>query len=157
MIISPTRLTQHKRVLRELEGIQAKFQFQKCVLRTPAVLESVLGKSSPIWVCLSESWMTSFTLCYWGEIILYCFRIFFPVSENIALFFQALTRLVPRGTYKLIHIVFHSHIISIFFCLCPHPTQNFVTKIFRYRSFPIITGHGTDKVLLMNSKSQGLG
>ena len=55
MIIPPTRLIQHRRILRELEGIQAKFSFQKCVLRTPAVLETGLGKSSAIPVCLSES------------------------------------------------------------------------------------------------------
>ena len=44
--------------------------------------------------------------------------------------------------------MFHSHIISIFFNLSPNRTWNFVTKIFRYRSFPLVTGHGTEKVLL---------
>ena len=55
IIIPPTRLIQHRLILRELEGIQAKFSFKKCVLRTPAVLETVLGKSSAIFrfVCLS--------------------------------------------------------------------------------------------------------
>ena len=53
IIISPTKLIQHQRDLRELEGIKAKFSFQKCVLGTPTVLESVLGKSSAILVCLS--------------------------------------------------------------------------------------------------------
>ena len=38
------RLRQHQRVLREIDGISAKFSFQKIVLGTPAVLESVLGK-----------------------------------------------------------------------------------------------------------------
>ena len=45
------RLIQHQRVLRELEGILTSFSFQKRVLETPAVLESVLGKSSAIPVC----------------------------------------------------------------------------------------------------------
>ena len=49
-----TKLTQHQQDLRELEGIQAKFSIQECVLGTPAVLESVLGKSSAILVCLPE-------------------------------------------------------------------------------------------------------
>ena len=34
------------------------FSFEKCVLGTPAVLESVLGKSSTIPGCLSESNVT---------------------------------------------------------------------------------------------------
>ena len=67
MIIPPTTLIQHQRILRELEGIQAKFSFKKCVLRTPAVLETVLGKSSAIPVCLSESCLSydvARALCY---------------------------------------------------------------------------------------------
>ena len=67
MIIPRTRLKQHRRILRELEGIQAKFSFKKCVLRTPAVLETVLGKSSAIPVCLSESCLShdvTRALCY---------------------------------------------------------------------------------------------
>ena len=66
MIISPTRLINNHRVLRELEGIYAKFSFQKCVLGTPAVLESVLGKSSAIAVtesCLSHD--VTRALFYW--------------------------------------------------------------------------------------------
>ena len=35
-------------------------------------------------------------------------------------------------------------------------TWNFVTKIFLYRSFPIITGHGTKNVLLMKFEILGL-
>ena len=66
MIISSMRLLQHQRVLRELEGIQAKFSFQKCVLRTPDVLESVLGKS--LAICLSESWRHSRVLLF-GTIV----------------------------------------------------------------------------------------
>ena len=64
MILSTTRLIQHQRVLRELE---AKFSFQKCVLGTTAALESVLGKSSAIPVCLSQSRLShdvTCTLCY---------------------------------------------------------------------------------------------
>ena len=67
IFIPPTRLIQHRRTLRELEGIQAKFSFKKCVLRTPAVLETVLGKSSAIPVCLSESCLShdvTRALCY---------------------------------------------------------------------------------------------
>ena len=52
--------------------------------------------------------------------------------------------------------VFQSHIISIFFYLSPNRTWNFVTKFFRYRSFPIITGHGTENVLLMKFEILGL-
>ena len=47
MIIPPTKLRQHQRVLREIEGISVKL--------SPAVLDNVLGKSSAILVCLSES------------------------------------------------------------------------------------------------------
>ena len=60
-------IIQHRRILRELEGIQAKFSFKKCVLRTPAVLETVLGKSSAIPICLSESCLShdvTRALCY---------------------------------------------------------------------------------------------
>ena len=54
MIISPTKLIQHQRDLREVEGFKAKFSFQKCVLGTPAVLESVLENRPPFrFVCLS--------------------------------------------------------------------------------------------------------
>ena len=63
---------------------------------------------------------------------------------------------MPRSTCKIIYKVFHSHIISIFFYLSPNRTWNFVTKIFRYRSFPIITGHGTEIVLLMKFEILGL-
>ena len=68
MIIPPTRLIQHRRILRELEGIQAKFSLKKCVLRTPAVLET---KSSAIPVCLSESCLSydvARALCYYTSI-----------------------------------------------------------------------------------------
>ena len=61
-----------------------------------------------------------------------------------------------QSTCKHIYIVFHSHIISIFFYLCPNRTWNFATKIFCYRSFPIITWHGTEKVLLMQFEILGL-
>ena len=52
--------------------------------------------------------------------------------------------------------MFHSHIISIFFYLSPNRTWNFVTKIFLFRLFPIITGHGTENVLLMKFEILGL-
>ena len=45
MIIPPTRLRQHQRVLRQIEGVKVKFSFHK----------GVLGKSPVIPVCLSES------------------------------------------------------------------------------------------------------
>ena len=64
---------------------------------------------------------------------------------------------LKQGTCKATYKVFHSHIISFFFYLSPNRTWNFVTKIFRYRSFPIITGHGTKKVLLMKFEILGLG
>ena len=59
MIIPPMSLRRHQRVLREIKEIQAKFSFQKSVLGTLAVLESVLGKSSAIPVCLSESCLSN--------------------------------------------------------------------------------------------------
>ena len=55
MVIPPTMLRRHQRILREIDRIWAKFSFQKNDLGTLAVLESVLGKSSAIPVCLSES------------------------------------------------------------------------------------------------------
>ena len=67
MIIPPARLRQHQRVLREIEVISATFSFQKSVLGAPAVLESVLGKSCAIPVCLSESCLShgvTRALCY---------------------------------------------------------------------------------------------
>ena len=47
-----------------------KFSFQKCVLEAPAVLESVLGRSSAIPVCLSESCLShdvTRVLCYFDN------------------------------------------------------------------------------------------
>ena len=46
--------------------------------------------------------------------------------------------------------MFHSH-ISIFFYLSPIELE-----VFCYRSFPIITGHGTENVLLMKFEILGL-
>ena len=48
MIMPSMRLRPHQLVLREIKGISAKFSFQKSVFGTPAILESVLGKSSVI-------------------------------------------------------------------------------------------------------------
>ena len=48
----------------------AKFSFQKCVLGTPVVIESVLGKSFARSVCLSGSCLShdvTRTLCYWQQ------------------------------------------------------------------------------------------
>ena len=56
---------------------------------------------------------------------------------------------LKQSTCKVINKMFHSQFISIFFYLSPNRTWNFVTKISHYQSFPIITGHGTGKVLLM--------
>ena len=84
------------------------------------------------------------------KVILYYFRICFTVSENIPLFLSL--NKVHARLYK----VFHSHIISIFFYLSPNRTWNFVTKIFRYWSFHNITGHRTNKVLLMKFEILGL-
>ena len=84
MIIPSTRLIQHQRILRELEGIQAKFSFEKCVLRTPAVLETVLGKSSAILVCLSESCLrhdVTRALCYCMVLICLASRARFWYSD----------------------------------------------------------------------------
>ena len=53
-------------------------------------------------------------------------------------------------------VAFHFHTISIFFYLCPNWTWNFVAKLFCYRSFHIITGHRTEKVLLMKFEILGL-
>ena len=78
----------------------------------------------------------------WQEVILYCFRICFTVSENFPLFLS-LNKVHARLYIKCF---FYSHIISIFFYLSPNRTWNFVTKIFCYRLFPIITGHGTESV-----------
>ena len=61
------------------------------------------------------------------------------------------------STCKVIYKVFCSHVISIFFYLSPNRMWNFVTKIFRYWSFPIVTGHGTENVLLVKFEILGLG
>ena len=77
MIIPPTRLRQHQRVPIEIDGIYAKFSFQKSVLGTRAVLESVLEKWSTIPVCLSESCLShdvTRALCYDAYVILINFR-----------------------------------------------------------------------------------
>lgn len=52
---NPTRVRKHKRLLRVIEAMKAKFPFQKSVLGTlPSALEESL-KSAAIPVCLSES------------------------------------------------------------------------------------------------------
>ena len=65
----------------------------------------------------------------------------FPVSEKIPLFLS-LNKIHGISTCKLIYMLFHLHITSILFYLTPNRMWNFVTKIFCYWSFPIITGHG---------------
>lgn len=89
MMISPTKLIQHQCDLRELEGSQAKFSFEKCVLGTPAVLESVLGKSSAIPVCLSEFCLShdvTCALCYCNRLLTFDSHLktvlFFSMKNN---------------------------------------------------------------------------
>ena len=62
----------------------------------------------------------------WEEVILYChaFRNCFPISENIT----------------KIHAI-------RFLLFVSKRNMKFCHKIFRYQSFPTITGHGTEKVL----------
>ena len=54
MIISPTKLIQHQRDLRELEGIQAKFSFQN-VFQEHQLFQKVFQENRPPFrfVCLS--------------------------------------------------------------------------------------------------------
>ena len=63
----------------------------------------------------------------WQEVILYCFRICFTVSENFPLFLS-LNKVHARLYIKCF---FYSHIISIFFYLSPNRTWNFVTNFAR--------------------------
>ena len=53
-------------------------------------------------------------------------------------------------------MVFYFHSILVFFYLCPNQVRNFVTKIFNYRSFPMITILRAEKVLLVKFEILGL-
>ena len=82
--------------------------------------------------------------------------VLFSNEENI-LFFVSLNKIhVTKYMQRYILCFILTLFPLFFFHLSPNRTWNFVTKIFGYRSFPIITGHGTENMLLMKFEILGL-